>query len=40
MNRTDMIGAWVAIAIVILLFILVCYRVANAFGADIGKSWG
>ncbi len=29
-----------AIAIVILLFILVCYRVANIFGADIGKSWG
>lgn len=29
-----------AIAIVILLFILVCYRVANLFGADIGKSWG
>lgn len=29
-----------AIAIVILLFILLCYRIANAFGADIGKSWG
>lgn len=29
-----------AIAIVILLFILICYRVANLFGADIGKSWG
>ena len=29
-----------AIAIVILLFILVCYRIANLFGADIGKSWG
>ncbi len=29
-----------AIAIVILLFILVCYRIANLFGADVGKSWG
>lgn len=29
-----------AIAICILLFILICYRVANIFGADIGKSWG
>lgn len=29
-----------AIAIVILLFILICYRIANLFGADVGKSWG
>ncbi|MDL2235319.1 iron ABC transporter permease [Christensenellaceae bacterium OttesenSCG-928-L17] len=29
-----------AIAIVILAFILVCYTIANRFGADIGKSWG
>lgn len=29
-----------AIAICILLFILICYRIANHFGADIGKSWG
>ena len=29
-----------AIAICILLFILICYRIANIFGADIGKSWG
>lgn len=29
-----------AIAIIILLFILICYRVANLFGADISKSWG
>jgi hypothetical protein len=24
----------------VLLFILVCYRIANHYGADIGKSWG
>lgn len=29
-----------AISVVVLLFILVCYIVANKFGADIGKSWG
>ena len=29
-----------AISIVILLFILLCYIIAHAFGADIGKSWG
>ena len=29
-----------AISICVLLFILVCYRIANHFGADIGKSWG
>ncbi|MDR1801682.1 MAG: iron ABC transporter permease [Lachnospiraceae bacterium] len=29
-----------AIAIVMLLFILLCYRIANRFGADISKSWG
>ena len=29
-----------AIAICILLFILICYRIANHFGADLGKSWG
>ena len=27
-------------AVVVLLFILVCYIIANKFGADIGKSWG
>lgn len=29
-----------AIAICVLLFILLCYTIANHFGADIGKSWG
>ena len=29
-----------AISVVVLLFILVCYIIANHFGADIGKSWG
>ena len=29
-----------AVAIVILVFILICYSIANLFGADIGKSWG
>ena len=29
-----------AVAIVILVFILICYGIANIFGADIGKSWG
>jgi len=29
-----------AIAIVILVFILICYGIANIFGADVGKSWG
>ncbi len=29
-----------AISICVLLFILVCYIIANHFGADIGKSWG
>ena len=29
-----------AISICVLIFILVCYRIANHFGADIGKSWG
>jgi iron(III) transport system permease protein len=29
-----------AIAIVILLFILLCYGIAKLFGADVGKSWG
>ena len=29
-----------AISVVVLLFILVCYIIANRFGADIGKSWG
>lgn len=29
-----------AISICVLLFILVCYRIANHYGADIGKSWG
>lgn len=29
-----------AIAIIILLFILICYRIANLFGADVSKSWG
>ena len=29
-----------AISVVVLLFILVCYIIANKFGADIGKSWG
>ena len=29
-----------AIAIVILIFILICYSIANLFGADVGKSWG
>ena len=24
----------------VLLFILICYIIANHFGADIGKSWG
>ena len=28
-----------AISVCVLLFILVCYIIANAFGADIGKSW-
>lgn len=29
-----------AISVCVLLFILVCYIVANKFGADLGKSWG
>ena len=29
-----------AISVIVLLFILVCYIIANKFGADIGKSWG
>ena len=29
----------VAISVCVLAFILVCYLVANRFGADIGKSW-
>ncbi len=29
-----------AISICVLLFILICYRIAYRFGADIGKSWG
>lgn len=29
-----------AVSICVLLFILVCYRIANHYGADIGKSWG
>lgn len=29
-----------AISVVVLLFILLCYIVANRFGADISKSWG
>ncbi|MEG1987610.1 MAG: iron ABC transporter permease [Oscillibacter sp.] len=29
-----------AISVIVLLFILLCYIVANHFGADIGKSWG
>ena len=29
-----------AIAIVILVFVLICYRIANIFGADVSKSWG
>lgn len=29
-----------AIAIIILLFILICYSIANLFGADVSKSWG
>lgn len=29
-----------AISVCVLLFILVCYTIANRFGADIGKSWG
>lgn len=29
-----------AISICVLIFILICYRIANHFGADIGKSWG
>ena len=29
-----------AISVCVLLFILICYRIANHFGADIGKSWG
>ena len=28
-----------AISVCVLFFILVCYIVANRFGADIGKSW-
>jgi iron(III) transport system permease protein len=28
-----------AISVLTLLFILVCYLIANAFGADIGRSW-
>ena len=28
-----------AISVCVLLFILVCYIIANKFGADIGKSW-
>ena len=28
-----------AISVCVLLFILVCYIIANRFGADIGKSW-
>lgn len=29
-----------AISVCVLFFILICYIVANKFGADIGKSWG
>ena len=29
-----------AISVCVLFFILICYTVANKFGADIGKSWG
>lgn len=29
-----------AISVVVLVFILICYIIANKFGADIGKSWG
>ncbi len=29
-----------AISVCVLLFILICYIIANRFGADIGKSWG
>ena len=28
-----------AISVCVLMFILVCYIIANRFGADIGKSW-
>ena len=28
-----------AISVCVLLFILVCYIIANKLGADIGKSW-
>ena len=28
-----------AISVCVLLFILVCYVIANRFGADIGKAW-
>ena len=28
-----------AVSLIVLLFILICYIVANRFGADIGKSW-
>ena len=28
-----------AISVCVLLFILVCYIIANRFGADIGKAW-
>ena len=28
-----------AISVVVLAFILVCYIIAHAFGADIGKGW-
>jgi len=29
-----------AISVCVLFFILICYTIANRFGADIGKSWG
>ncbi len=29
-----------AISVCVLFFILICYIIANKFGADIGKSWG
>ena len=28
-----------AISVCVLMFILICYIIANCFGADIGKSW-
>ena len=33
--------AWLGVesSVCVLLFILVCYIIANRFGADIGKAW-